>query len=186
MDSVVVLHPIVDESERGGGIGDRTDPVVIALEGLHCKRRSENPSLKRPGRPVAGAKIRQQMAFVVKRQGLGDEGRGAVRKGEALLAGLLRCGHCGRRLLVSYNGTKGDIGRYHCDATRSNPEAAPCISFGSLRVDQAVGAEIVRLLQPLGVEAAHGRRAPSWRETAPDRTGARTGAIRGGQGAPAI
>jgi hypothetical protein len=71
-----------------------------------------------------------------------------------LLAGLLRCGHCGRRLLVSYNGTKGDVGRYNCDATRSNPGAAPCISFGALRVDEAVGAEIVRLLQPLGVEAA--------------------------------
>jgi hypothetical protein len=51
-----------------------------------CKRRSENPSLKRPGRPVAGAKIRQQMAFVGKRQGLGDEGRGALRSGS-----LARC-----------------------------------------------------------------------------------------------
>jgi Recombinase zinc beta ribbon domain len=80
--------------------------------------------------------------------------RGAVRTGEALLAGLMRCGHCGRRLLVSYNGTKGDIGRYNCDATRSNPGTAPCISFGALRVDEAVGVEVVRLLQPLGVEAA--------------------------------
>src|SRR5206468_5272516 len=32
--------------------------------------------------------------------------------------------------------------------------APPCISFGALRVEAAVGAEIVRLLQPLGVEAA--------------------------------
>ena len=80
--------------------------------------------------------------------------RGAVRKGDALLAGLLRCGHCGRRLLVGYNGTKGNIGRYGCDAIRSNPGAAPCISFGALRVDEAVGAEIIRLLQPLGIEAA--------------------------------
>jgi hypothetical protein len=71
-----------------------------------------------------------------------------------LLAGLVRCGHCGRRLQGSYNGTKGDIGRYNCDATRNNPGAPPCISFGALRVDEAVGAEIVRLLQPLGVEAA--------------------------------
>lgn len=71
-----------------------------------------------------------------------------------MLAGLLRCGHCGRRLLVSYNGTNGDVGRYNCDATRSSPGAASCISFGALRVDEAVGGEIVRLLQPLGVEAA--------------------------------
>ena len=92
-----------------------------------------------------------------------------VRKGGGLLTGLLRCGHCGRRLLVSYNGTKGDIGHYHCDATRSDPAAAPCISYGALRVDEAVGVEIVRLLQPFGVEAAvcdHGPGAPRWRETA--------------------
>src|SRR6516225_2300268 len=35
MHGVVVLHPIIDESERGGGIRDRTDPDVIAFEGLH-------------------------------------------------------------------------------------------------------------------------------------------------------
>ena len=97
---------------------------------------------------------RNQRLIADNANGKGMMVRGAVRKGEALLAGLLRCGHCGRRLLVSYNGTKGDIGRYYCDATRSNPGAAACISFGALRVDQAVGVEIVRLLQPLGVEAA--------------------------------
>jgi len=97
---------------------------------------------------------RNQRLIADNANGKGMMVRGAVRKGEALLVGLLRCGHCGRRLLVSYNGTKGDIGRYHCDATRSNPAAAPCISFGALRVDQAVGVEIVRLLQPLGIDAA--------------------------------
>lgn len=80
--------------------------------------------------------------------------RGPVRKGEVLLAGLLRCGHCGRRMLVSYHGTKHDVGRYSCDARLRNPGGDPCIAFGALRVDEAVGGEIVRLLQPLGVEAA--------------------------------
>ena len=97
---------------------------------------------------------RNQRLIADNANGKGMMVRGAVRKGEALLAGLLRCGHCGRRLLVSYNGTNGDVGRYNCDATRSNPGAASCISFGALRVDEAVGSEIVRLLQPLGVEAA--------------------------------
>ena len=80
--------------------------------------------------------------------------RGALRRGEALLAGLLRCGHCGRKLHVAYSGTNGNTGRYHCRGAMINHGTDPCISFGSLRVDQAVGAEIVRLLQPLGVEAA--------------------------------
>ena len=97
---------------------------------------------------------RNQRLITDNANGKGMMVRGPVRKGEALLASLLRCGHCGRRLLVSYNGANGDVGRYNCDATRNNPGADPCISFGALRVDEAVGAEIVRLLQPLGVEAA--------------------------------
>ena len=35
---------------------------------------------------------------------VGAVARGAVRRGDDLLAGLLRCGHCGRRLHVSYSG----------------------------------------------------------------------------------
>jgi hypothetical protein len=93
---------------------------------------------------------RNQRLIADNANGKGMMVRGAVRTGE----GLMRCGHCGRRLLVSYNGTNGDIGRYNCDATRSNPGTPACISFGALRVDEAVGAEVVRLLQPLGVEAA--------------------------------
>jgi DNA invertase Pin-like site-specific DNA recombinase len=97
---------------------------------------------------------RNQRLIADNANGKGMMVRGPVRKGEALLAGLLRCGHCGRRLLVGYHGAKGNVGRYRCDATRSNPDGNRCISFGALRVDEAVGAEIVRLLQPFGVEAA--------------------------------
>jgi DNA invertase Pin-like site-specific DNA recombinase len=120
---------------------DRSDWAVLLVD--HHEGYLSWPDYERNQRLIAG-----------NANGKGMMVRGAVRKGEALLTGLLRCGHCGRRLLVSYNGTKGDVGRYNCDATRSNPGADPCISFGALRVDEAVGAEIVRLLQPLGVEAA--------------------------------
>lgn len=80
--------------------------------------------------------------------------RGSVRRGETLLAGLLRCGHCGRKLHVAYGGPKGEAGRYHCKGGFVNHGGERCISFGSLRIDAAVGDEIVRLLQPLGIEAA--------------------------------
>jgi len=80
--------------------------------------------------------------------------RGSVRRGEVLLAGLLRCGHCGRKLHVAYGGTVGEAGRYHCKGAFVNHGGDRCISFGSLRVDQVVGGEILRLLKPLGVEAA--------------------------------
>ena len=78
--------------------------------------------------------------------------RGAVRKGEALLAGLLRCGHC--KLHVAYSGAHGSSARYHCQGAHVNHGTERCISFGALRVDQAVGGEVLRLLEPLGIEAA--------------------------------
>jgi hypothetical protein len=81
-------------------------------------------------------------------------GRGAVRRGEALLAGLFRCGHCGRKLHVAYGGTKGDVARYHCRGASINHGTERCICFGSLRVDAAIAAEVIERIQPLGVEAA--------------------------------
>ena len=82
--------------------------------------------------------------------------RGSVRRGEALLAGLLRCGHCGRKLHVAYSGAKGRAGRYHCRGGHLNHGGDRCISFGGLRIDRAIGAEVIERLQPLGVEAAIG------------------------------
>jgi DNA invertase Pin-like site-specific DNA recombinase len=82
--------------------------------------------------------------------------RGSVRRGEALLAGLLRCGHCGRKLHVAYSGANGSAGRYHCRGGQINHGGDRCISFGGLRIDRAVGAEVIERLQPLGVEAAIG------------------------------
>lgn len=81
-------------------------------------------------------------------------GRGAIRRGEALLAGLLRCGHCGRKLHVAYSGKGGNTGRYHCRGSQFNHGGARCISFGGMRVDRAISTEIIAQLQPLGIEAA--------------------------------
>jgi DNA invertase Pin-like site-specific DNA recombinase len=81
----------------------------------------------------------------------GAVARGAARHGELLLAGLLRCGHCGRKMYVAYGGKAG---RYHCEGALVNHGAERCISFGGLRADQAVGAEVLRVLKPFGVDAA--------------------------------
>ena len=80
--------------------------------------------------------------------------RGAVRGGDALLAGLLRCGHCGRKLAVSYCGTGGAVLRYVCHSGAINYNEPKCISFGGASVDEAVGGEFVRILEPIGLEAA--------------------------------
>ncbi|WOH52260.1 MULTISPECIES: recombinase family protein [unclassified Bradyrhizobium] len=77
--------------------------------------------------------------------------RGAARQGELLLAGLLRCGHCGRKMYVAYGGKAG---RYHCEGARVNHGTQRCISFGGLRADHAVSTEVLRVLKPLGIDAA--------------------------------
>lgn len=97
---------------------------------------------------------RNQRLIADNANSLGLMARGAVRRGDALLAGLLRCGHCGRRLHVYYSGKDGFCVRYGCRGAAINHGTGPCISFGGLRVDAGVAAETLRLLSPLGIAAA--------------------------------
>jgi excisionase family DNA binding protein len=79
---------------------------------------------------------------------------GSVRNGGGLLVGLLRCGHCGRKLKVHHNGLRG-VARYLCnDAAVNHGRQATCIAFGNMRIDAAVSAEVLSLIAPLGLEAA--------------------------------
>jgi DNA invertase Pin-like site-specific DNA recombinase len=78
----------------------------------------------------------------------------AGRGGRSLLAGLLRCRRCGRMLHVAYSGTHGEVPRYHCRGAHINHGEAWCISFGGLRPDRAVAAEILKAVEGNAIEAA--------------------------------
>jgi DNA invertase Pin-like site-specific DNA recombinase len=82
------------------------------------------------------------------------ESRGAVRRGRALLAGLLRCRRCGRKLVVHYTGRQGDVLRYGCCRGSLDKAEPRCINFGGALVDEAVSREVLRVLQPAAIEAA--------------------------------
>ena len=59
---------------------------------------------------------------------------GAVKAGPSMLAGLLRCGKCGRKLHVMYTVTKhGHRVRYECQGDRAQHMVGRCISFGDSR-----------------------------------------------------
>jgi len=77
--------------------------------------------------------------------------KGAVRREELLLPGLLRCDQCGRELHVSYSGK---LGRYNCYGARTNHGTARCISISGLSIDAAVSTEVLHVLKPLGIDAA--------------------------------
>jgi DNA invertase Pin-like site-specific DNA recombinase len=82
------------------------------------------------------------------------ESSGAVKLGAALLSGLLRCGHCGRKLQVVYSGTSGRVPRYVCRGDRGDRGSSRCLTVGSLRLDRAVAQSVLAAIQPAGIEAA--------------------------------
>ncbi len=83
-----------------------------------------------------------------------DRRRGAPKRGPALLAGLLRCRRCGRKLMVAYSGTQAAVPRYQCHRGRLDNMEPTCISFGGLPVDAAVSGELLHVVRPGAVEAA--------------------------------
>ncbi len=58
--------------------------------------------------------IRERMSRNCLRSGDADPQIAAVRAGQGLLTGLLRCAHCGRKLHVRYWGRSGTAPRYQC------------------------------------------------------------------------
>jgi excisionase family DNA binding protein len=76
------------------------------------------------------------------------------RGGRALLAGLLTCGRCGRRLPVVYAGRPPGRPVYRCDRPNLMLGLPRCLGFGGSRVDAAVASELLRALSPMAIEAA--------------------------------
>ena len=76
------------------------------------------------------------------------------RGGRALLAGLLTCGRCGRRLPVFYAGKAPGRPVYRCDRPNLMLGLSRCLGFGGSRVDAAIGAELLRAVEPMAIEAA--------------------------------
>lgn len=79
---------------------------------------------------------------------------GAVQGGAALLAGLLRCRRCGRKLVVLYTGNHHDVLRYVCHRGWLDSGQPRCIAFGGMSVDEIIAQEVLRVVQPAAVEAA--------------------------------
>lgn len=79
---------------------------------------------------------------------------GAAKRGAALLAGLLRCRRCGRKLTVRYTGRGHDVLRYSCVRGWMDQGEPRCIAFGGIPVDEAIAQQVLRVLAPAGLEAA--------------------------------
>jgi len=77
-----------------------------------------------------------------------------VREGSALLQGLARCGHCGRRLRTHYRGRLSSPG-YHCPGKIIvEGRGVYCLNVGGVQIDDAVAQRFLATLEPAKLAAS--------------------------------
>jgi len=83
------------------------------------------------------------------------DGQGAAREGAGLLQGLVMCGHCGRRMTLSYGGgSRSRVYQYRCMQARNRQGGSDCQVVGGKRVDQLVAAVFLEATSPCIEDAA--------------------------------
>jgi hypothetical protein len=80
--------------------------------------------------------------------------RKSARGGRALLAGLVRCGRCGRMMRVFYGSRAGHAHRYQCRGNCDTAGGKICIGAGGIRVDRTVAGQILEAVSGHAIEAA--------------------------------
>jgi DNA invertase Pin-like site-specific DNA recombinase len=79
---------------------------------------------------------------------------GAPKHGDALIAGLIRCRRCGRKLTLRYSGAQHHIPRYSCTRGWMDNGEPRCIAFGGLRVDDEIEKALLGVVGPGAVAAS--------------------------------
>jgi DNA invertase Pin-like site-specific DNA recombinase len=75
----------------------------------------------------------------------------AAREGDSLLAGLVSCGRCGRRMMVAYTGKAGRL-RYSCQRGALDYAEPVCQSLAGGPLDELVGRQVLLALEPAALE----------------------------------
>ena len=140
-------------------------------------RRPTDPRRKVPGRPATGRRLvpMEEWAVLIRDllpsyisweqyeanvQRLAQNraraaSMGAPRDGDSLLAGLIVCGRCGRRMLVSYPG-RSIVPRYSCQSGAIDYADPVCQSLAGKRLDELVERLVLTALEPAALELSLG------------------------------
>jgi DNA invertase Pin-like site-specific DNA recombinase len=137
--------------------------------------RAMDPRKKQPGRPNTGKQVRRPdeclvlirdhlPAYITWDRFEANQARltanrnrpttpGAPRNGPALLAGLLRCGRCGRRLVVRYTGANRTT--YTCTRGSADYGESLCqaLSHGA-RLEAWIAEQLLAAMAPASLEAS--------------------------------
>src|SRR5271157_1941046 len=131
----------------------RVDPKRTAASGgkvpMHSMPMSEWKVLKRDRLPAYitwERYLANQQRLLENRSW--PEAPGVPRAGAALLPGLLVCGACGRRMQAGYR-TKA---KPYYECMRRKLEGSTCCGLGAAALDDLVGQQVLRALQPAALE----------------------------------
>lgn len=135
--------------------------------------RQTDPRLKKPGQPDAGRVVVPPEkyhalipdhcpAYISKEQyarnqerirenRFGRKTQGAARDGSSVLAGLLFCGKCGRRMTVVYSGPRA-VMRYYCTTGVVDFRTSRCQSLSGAELDSLVTEKVLLALEPASLE----------------------------------
>lgn len=150
-------------------------------------RRPTDPRRKVPGRPATGRVLVPMDQWEVlipdhlpgyitweryeanlrrlARNGARAGAMRAARGGDSLLAGLVICGRCGRRMLVAYT-TKENGLRYQCQRGALDYAEPRCQSLAGGALDELVAGQVLRALEPAALELSLRAVADAERERA--------------------
>ena len=133
-------------------------------------RRPVDPRRKIPGRPATGRTVADPKdwqvlirdhcpAYITWEQYQANLARmaenralvkGPVRQGPSLLKGLLVCGVCGARMVVSYG--QQNLLRYACIRRHCDYGEANCQSLAGRVLDDLVARQVLKVLEPASLE----------------------------------
>ena len=159
--SYATIHRMIDNPIYGGAYAYGKTRVVTGYDGVATRSGSRRKARDEWLALIPGAHegyVSWEQSEDIRRM-VSDNvptGRhhGAPKHGDALLAGLVRCRRCGRKLTVRYTGARHDIPRYSCWRGLLDNGEPRCISFGGLRVDDAIEQSLLAVIEPGAVAAA--------------------------------
>lgn len=102
--------------------------------------------------------LKNQETLTNNRNQMGEAVQGSARRGKGLLAGLLRCGHCGKKMQVQYGGRRSGRNSlavyYVCRASQKEEiQKQNCHLFGGLTLEQAIVQAVLHAVEPIRMEA---------------------------------
>jgi DNA invertase Pin-like site-specific DNA recombinase len=159
--SYATIHRMIENPIYGGAYAYGKSRVAPGYDGAAARPRSRRKARADWLALIPGAHegyVSWEQAEAIRRMVSDNvptgQHHGAPKQGDALLAGLLRCRRCGRKLTVRYTGTRHDIPRYSCWRGLLDHGEPRCIAFGGLRVDDALEEALLQLVAPGAIAAA--------------------------------